>query len=309
VKIDNIGENSMNHSFNTQIANLYGVEEAIIIENIYFWISKNKANEKHFYDGDYWTYNSARAFTELFPYWTQRQLERILKNAELKGAIKTGNYNKVAYDRTKWYSLTDKVKSIYANGETHFTKRGNGITQSVEPIPDINTNVNTNNNNENYYSASFSIDEEIDALVNENQILNTNEVGDISTKNTSDTNANFFNTTSVTNALKTASAEILNKFKGSKILSVYKDTDVDRINCFVKSFKSPSDTSITNFINKCEANNIQPEYLINRLPDFMFDGIWDKEFQNKKSGNFAMYSFDAFKNEILFERLKNYCIK
>lgn len=98
----------MNHSFNTKIAELYGVDEAIMIENMYFLTEKNKANEKHYYDGEYWTFNSIKAFSQLFPYWTERQIERILKSLVSKGCVKTGNYNKMAYDRTKWYSLTQK---------------------------------------------------------------------------------------------------------------------------------------------------------------------------------------------------------
>ena len=129
----------MEHNFNIECAKLYGVEESILLHNIYFWINKNKANKKHFYDGDYWTYNSIQAFTELFPYWTKRQIERIIKNLIEKGALLKGNYNKLNYDRTSWYAVSETVKSIYANREIDFTKRGNGYTQTVSPIPDNNT--------------------------------------------------------------------------------------------------------------------------------------------------------------------------
>lgn len=134
----------MQYSFKSEIANIYGVDGAILIENLYFWIMKNKANEKHFYDGCYWTYNSIKAFTILFPFWSRRQIERILNRLEKDGAIKTGNYNKISYDRTKWYSLSQTVISIYANGEMDITDWGNDISpnggmtfpQTVEPIPD-----------------------------------------------------------------------------------------------------------------------------------------------------------------------------
>jgi hypothetical protein len=129
----------MEHHFNIIIAEKYGVEGAIIIHNLMFWISKNEANNKHFYDDTYWTYNSLEAFTKQFPYWSRRQIERILNSLEINGAIIKGNYNKSSYDRTTWYALTDMVKCIYANGETHFTKRGNGYPQTVTPIPDSNT--------------------------------------------------------------------------------------------------------------------------------------------------------------------------
>lgn len=139
----------MKYTFDPLIAKKYGVEGAVIIENLYFWIMKNKANDKNCFDGEYWTYNSVKAFEELFPFWSKRQIERILKNLEKGGAIKTGNYNKSSYDRTKWYALTDIVYSIYANGEMKITESLNGITETVEPIPDINTYINTNDKPDN----------------------------------------------------------------------------------------------------------------------------------------------------------------
>ena len=129
----------MEHHFNIVIAKNFGVDEAIMIHNLYFWISKNEANEKHFYDGEYWTYNSMEAFTKLFPYWSKRQVERILNSLIEKGLIIKGNYNQIAYDRTSWYSITQIVKCIYANGEMDVTEWLNGNHQTVTPIPDSNT--------------------------------------------------------------------------------------------------------------------------------------------------------------------------
>lgn len=135
----------MEHHFNIDIAQKYGVDEAILLHNLNFWIQKNKANKKYFFDNDYWTYNSIEAFAELFPYWTRRQIERIINNLLNYNLIKKGNYNNSSYDRTMWYALTDLGKSIYENGEIHFTKNVNGFTQTVETIPYNNTNSNTNN--------------------------------------------------------------------------------------------------------------------------------------------------------------------
>ena len=129
----------MNYMFDGKVAMEFGVDGAIMLQNLYFWIKKNEANNKHYHDGRYWTYNSAKAFSELFPYWSEKQISRILTNLENNGAIVTGNYNKVAYDRTKWYALTDLALSIIQDGDIHFTKQGNGNDQTVKPIPDINT--------------------------------------------------------------------------------------------------------------------------------------------------------------------------
>ena len=137
----------MQHSFHIEIAKEYGLLEAIIINNLFFWIEKNKANNVNYYDGTYWTYNSIKALNELFPYASERKISYALKHLEEEGIIKTGNYNKLAYDRTLWYAFTEKGISILQKCCFHFTKSTNGFYKSDEPIPDINTDINTDNNN------------------------------------------------------------------------------------------------------------------------------------------------------------------
>lgn len=135
------------YSFYTADAERYGTDEAILLFNIRFWIAHNQANEKHIHDGKCWTYNSQNAFSELFPFWSRRQIQRIIKNLKDSGAIIEGNFNKSNYDRTKWYALGDeKVPSIDPNGSIKSTKRGNQLNETVPPIPDINTDFpNTDN--------------------------------------------------------------------------------------------------------------------------------------------------------------------
>jgi hypothetical protein len=136
----------MTHQFDTEIAREYGVDIAIVVNNIAFWLQKNKANKKHMYDGKVWTYNSTKAFAELFPYWTESQMRRILDKMQDLEIIQSGNYNKVAYDRTKWYTFTDafveKHKSICEFCQMESADLPNGIGENHEPIPDSKPDVN-----------------------------------------------------------------------------------------------------------------------------------------------------------------------
>lgn len=133
------------HMFDPQIAKEYGVNAAIIFQNLAYWIERNRANETNFHDGRYWTYNSVRALTEPFPYLTDKQIRGALKKLEEGGMILVGNYNKSAYDRTRWYALAEKGLSICTKGQMNFTDRENENAQEGEPIPDINTNITTYN--------------------------------------------------------------------------------------------------------------------------------------------------------------------
>lgn len=125
----------MEHSFDIDIAKKYGIPSAILLKHLQFWIAKNKANETNYNDGCYWTYNSKKAFAELFPYMTARQIDYALQKLIDAGLVITGNYNKVAYDRTLWYAITKKGYSILQNCEMDETKLGNGNPEIVQPIP------------------------------------------------------------------------------------------------------------------------------------------------------------------------------
>lgn len=138
----------MEHSFDIAIAERYGIPAAVLLKNIHFWIEKNRANGKNYFDGYFWTYNSKKAFAELFPYMTARQIDYALQKLIEEDIVITGNYNKVAYDRTLWYAITKKGYSILQNCEMEETKLVNGRNDIVQPIPDSNSDIYSNNNSD-----------------------------------------------------------------------------------------------------------------------------------------------------------------
>lgn len=129
--------------FDTEVALDVGIKAAILYKNIQHWCEFNKTNEQNFFCGLYWTFNSTRAFKEQFPYMSEKQIRTSLEILEKKGYIKTGNFNKVGYDRTKWYADTGKGNSILPTGQMEFPTEANGIDIEGEPIPNINTDINT----------------------------------------------------------------------------------------------------------------------------------------------------------------------
>lgn len=128
------------HHFRIQDAIDYGVECAVILYNLRFWLDKNLANNKNVKDDRVWTYNSMKAFHQLFPYLSIKQIENRLAKLKEHGVLLVGNYNANAYDRTNWYSVNEKGYCISSNGEMEFPESGNGFPQTGEPIPDSNTN-------------------------------------------------------------------------------------------------------------------------------------------------------------------------
>lgn len=136
---------------------MYGVNAAIILQNIYFWVLKNKANKKHFYDGKYWTYNSRSAFNELFPYLSERQIKTAIDKLVADGVIQTGCYNEDTRDRTLWYTVTKRGFCILQKCGSQAAEMSDANDGNVTPLPyinqtDINTDINHNKNTS--YSCS-----------------------------------------------------------------------------------------------------------------------------------------------------------
>lgn len=122
----------LQHSFSVEVAKSCGVNAAVLFTNISFWVEHNKANRVNEHDGKYWTFNSMQAFTELFPYLSKRQIETALKKLENDGLIETGNYNKLPFDRTKWYTITAKGYRISQKCEIDTTSMQNDISPKCD---------------------------------------------------------------------------------------------------------------------------------------------------------------------------------
>ena len=135
----------MQHHFNTEIAKKYDIVTAVILDNLFYWIEKNRANNKNFIDGRYWTYNSKSAMSELFPYLTPRQVDYATKKMQDNGLILMANHNKDKTDRTLWYAITNFGYSILQNCEMYniynitntnnTNKKENLIKEKVEFVP------------------------------------------------------------------------------------------------------------------------------------------------------------------------------
>lgn len=147
---------------NSNIAVHSGVDVALFIHQLSQWTFLNLANKNHIYDGHAWSYNTLEAYEAIFPFWTKRQLERIINKAIADGLVLKENYNKNRYDRTCWYAMTGKAMAFYPelltqknlktlylsispNGEMNFTEWRNVFLQTVTPIPTDNTTSNISN--------------------------------------------------------------------------------------------------------------------------------------------------------------------
>ncbi len=159
---------------NGELAKKYGVNSAIFIRHLYYWISKNACNGKHYYDGRYWSYNSMESFAKSLDFWTESQIRHIIEKLKKEGVLLVGNFNDHKYDRTAWYSLSDEIfefygekpastpeksdlsnlanasdknsKCICQNRQMEVTKLANAFDKISRPIPNKIPNIIPNNN-------------------------------------------------------------------------------------------------------------------------------------------------------------------
>ena len=88
------------------LAQEIGFNESIVLLQLEFLITISKTKE---IDGNIWTYQSLADLKEnYFPFWSLSTINRIVRKLERGGYINIGNYNKLGYDRTQWYSLNEE---------------------------------------------------------------------------------------------------------------------------------------------------------------------------------------------------------
>ncbi|WP_322962495.1 conjugal transfer protein [Mycoplasmopsis cynos] len=100
---------------NKTLAKEIGLNEALILQQINYWIEINKKTGKNFYEGRYWAYNSIRSWRENdFDYMSLDTVKRTFAKLEKQGYLISGNFNKDSRDKTKWYTIDEeKLFELY----------------------------------------------------------------------------------------------------------------------------------------------------------------------------------------------------
>ena len=141
---------SIERYYKVPIAKKYGIGEAIFIHNLAFWIKKNQANNRHYYRGYFWIYNSYKAFAKQFEEFSKSQIETIIKNlinkkVILKDIISEREDNTSSH--INYYTICDKeILKLY---EIEYNEDD---IEKQKPEEEIKNTENNNNNFDNYTS-------------------------------------------------------------------------------------------------------------------------------------------------------------
>lgn len=168
---------------NTDLALVLGdLNEAIVLNQLNYWLGINKKAGKNFIDDRYWVYNSYSDWkAKDFPYWSEKTIQRTFTRLENKGVVVSANYNKLGIDKTKWYTIdTEKLQELvdeFNSDEDKMTNRQDNMTdrqdkmtcregQCDRPLPEITTeNINRDYNSEITGEVHTSVSEKQTARV------------------------------------------------------------------------------------------------------------------------------------------------
>ncbi|CEO25095.1 hypothetical protein [Paraclostridium sordellii] len=135
-------------TINRLAANVLGLNEAIVVQQIHYWLNINEKAKINIHDGHVWTYNTYDVWQkENFTFWSVKTVQRIFDKLVKLGIIIKSNYNKKKYDRTLWVTLDyDKLDALLVKYENSNEDKSKQNTENVE-ISTKGQNVQMSNSN------------------------------------------------------------------------------------------------------------------------------------------------------------------
>ena len=87
---------------------VFGFNGALILQQIFYWMTVNKENSKNYIEGSYWVRITVEEIAKQL-YISESSVKRSLRQLEKEDAIKVNRYNKWKNDNTKWYTINFDV--------------------------------------------------------------------------------------------------------------------------------------------------------------------------------------------------------
>lgn len=116
------------------LAKIIGLNEAIILQQVHYWIGRNKEVGRNFHEGKHWTYNTEEEWNEKFPFWNKDTIKIIFKKLRDMELIRVGNFKLSQMDRTLWYTISyEKLEEL--------------VTENQEAILNKSIDANTTSHN------------------------------------------------------------------------------------------------------------------------------------------------------------------
>lgn len=127
----------------SELAQVVGLNEAIVLQEVYYWCKVNRREKRPPHDGYYWVYNSYRGWKENhFPWWSISTVRRTFEKLKKRNLLVAGNYNKSKMDQTKWYRINFPVLAATIKASPFAQNEQMDLSGLSKPIPEVITEIN-----------------------------------------------------------------------------------------------------------------------------------------------------------------------
>ncbi|RVU69796.1 hypothetical protein EJK17_11175, partial [Lactobacillus xujianguonis] len=88
-----------------ELATVIGLNEAIVLQQLNYWLHSKSAKK---IDDKWWIYNTYESWKKQnFPFWSVATIRRTFSSLEKKEVVVSANFNRAGFDKTKWYSIDE----------------------------------------------------------------------------------------------------------------------------------------------------------------------------------------------------------
>ena len=153
------------------LAIILGLNEAIILQQIHYWlenVARNQArypgkDRQNYQDGRWWTYQSIPDWQRTaFPFWSQSTIKRTILHLEALGVLISRQLARDKRDRTNWYSINyERLNQLHTEYQ---------LAQASEPC--IGSNCTDGTDQPELISSGQN-----DPMLNETLMMNQDERG------------------------------------------------------------------------------------------------------------------------------------
>ncbi len=121
---------------NVLLATKIGIDAAIVLQQVHYWVEVNRKKNSNFHEGYYWTYNTIKDWNKCFPFYGERTIQRIFKKLKDLGLLKVGNFNKAKFDKTSWYTIDYDVlyELVEEKQDMKSPSRQNDVIEETESV-------------------------------------------------------------------------------------------------------------------------------------------------------------------------------
>lgn len=154
-------------AFSSTIAQQIGLNEAIFIQQVYYWMTHNKQDrtKKHTHnrEGRWWVYNTFDQWKEDLPWWSVRTIKRICSKLEEgdRPILISRKFGEKNWKQLKWYTLDfDALNDRLNNEIPESANLSLEECQSVTPNHDKSAQcLYTETTNKDYLQRSQNIED------------------------------------------------------------------------------------------------------------------------------------------------------